>query len=308
MNILAINQKSYGIEHVVSTLKELGHSVTLTDLNIDDVRISKFVDDFFNSKVSANNYDAVFTFNYFPVISDNCKRHNIKYISWVYDSPHVVLYSYTIINSCNYIFLFDKNIYDELKNGGINTVYYLPLAADTDYYDRFKPNDSITAKYRSDVSFVGSLYNEKHRLYDKFNSLPPHTKGYIDGIITAQSKIYGYFFLPELLTEDITNEIQKIVPYPANKYGIEIKEEAPSKEEIQQRDEQDALFAVNEFACKYFQNNLLNTDEGKSIGLSYFNEREITQKTIDTWRLGYSKQKSNDFAQYALRSGYTEIY
>lgn len=224
MNILAINQKSYGIEHVVSTLKELGHSVTLTDLNIDDVRISKFVDDFFNSKVSANNYDAVFTFNYFPVISDNCKRHNIKYISWVYDSPHVVLYSYTIINSCNYIFLFDKNIYDELKNDGINTVYYLPLAADTDYYDRFKPNDSITAKYRSDVSFVGSLYNEKHRLYDKFNSLPLHTKGYIDGIVTAQSKIYGYFFLQELLTEDITNEIQKIVPYPINKYGIETPE------------------------------------------------------------------------------------
>lgn len=224
MNILAINQKSYGIEHVVSTLKELGHSVTLTDLNIDDVRISKFVDDFFNSKVSANNYDAVFTFNYFPVISDNCKQHNIKYISWVYDSPHVVLYSYTIINSCNYIFLFDKNIYDELKNGGINTVYYLPLAADTDYYDRFKPNDSITAKYRSDVSFVGSLYNEKHRLYDKFNSLPLHTKGYIDGIVTAQSKIYGYFFLQELLTEEITNEIQKIVPYPINKYGIETPE------------------------------------------------------------------------------------
>lgn len=105
---------------------------------------------------------------------------------------------------------------------------------------------------------------------------------------------YQHFTYPEALR------------YLANKYGIEIKEEAPSKEEIQQRDEQDALFAVNEFACKYFQNNLLNTDEGKSIGLSYFNEREITQKTIDTWRLGYSKQKSNDFAQYALRSGYTE--
>lgn len=224
MKILAINQKSYGIEHVVREFKNLGHDVTLIELDIDDVRVSKNIDNYFDNQIFPKNYDAIFTFNYFPVISENCKRHNIKYISWVYDSPHVVLYSYTIINNCNYIFLFDKCIYEELRQGGINTVYYLPLAADTDYYDNFKPDERIISKYQSDVSFVGSLYNEKHLLYDKFNNLSPHTKGYLDGIVNAQSKIYGYFFLPEMLNADITEKLQKVAPYPTNKYGIETPE------------------------------------------------------------------------------------
>ena len=105
---------------------------------------------------------------------------------------------------------------------------------------------------------------------------------------------YQHFTYPEALR------------YLAQKYGIDIQEKEATEEEIAQRDEQDALFAVNEFACKYFYYNLMQTQEGQSIGLSYFNEREITQKTIDTWKLGYSKQKSDDFAKYALKSGYTE--
>lgn len=105
---------------------------------------------------------------------------------------------------------------------------------------------------------------------------------------------YQHFTYPEALR------------WLAHKYGIDIQEKELSEQEIAQRDEKDALYALNDFACKYFHNNLMQTEEGRSLGLSYFQERAITQKTIDTWLLGYSKQKSNDFALYALHSGYTE--
>ena len=81
-------------------------------------------------------YTSVFTFNFSPVISNNCKKRNVPYIAFVYDSPQVLLYSYTIINPCNYVFIFDKTQYTELKMAGINTVYYAPLAVNADRMKR----------------------------------------------------------------------------------------------------------------------------------------------------------------------------
>lgn len=92
----------------------------------------------------------------------------------------------------------------------------------------------------------------------------------------------------------------------AHRYGVEIHEKEETEEEKQQRDERDELYSINEFAQKYFYSNLLNTDEGKAIGLSYFMEREVSQKTIDTWGLGYCMKKSDDFSKHALKNGYSE--
>ena len=92
----------------------------------------------------------------------------------------------------------------------------------------------------------------------------------------------------------------------AQRYGIQIEEKELTPEEIKAKDEKDELYNINEFAQKYFYNNLLQTEEGKAIGLSYFTEREVSKQTIDTWGLGYCMQKSDDFSLHALKNGYTE--
>lgn len=96
------------------------------------------------------------------------------------------------------------------------------------------------------------------------------------------------------------------IKWLAQKYGVTLHETVESEKDKEIKDEKDSLYSINEFAQKYFYDNLLNTEEGKAIGLSYFRERDVKQQTIDTWGLGYCKQKSNDFSLYALRSGYTE--
>lgn len=76
-------------------------------------------------------YDAVFSVNYFPIISDICEQFSetgIKYICWTCDSPLSTMYHQSIFNKCNYIFIFDKFCYMEFKERGAN-VFYLPLAA-----------------------------------------------------------------------------------------------------------------------------------------------------------------------------------
>ena len=94
-----------------------------------NVRKSAAYDAAFDAAVENTSYDFVFSFNYYPILATCAHRHNLRYVSYVYDSPLVALYSFTITYPTNYIFLFDYPIYEELKQGGIDRVFYLPLAA-----------------------------------------------------------------------------------------------------------------------------------------------------------------------------------
>ncbi len=53
---------------------------------------------------------------------------------------------------------------------------------------------------------------------------------------------------------------------------------------------------------------MLDTDEGKSIGLSYFRERGFTNETIKKFELGYSPDQWEAFSGQAIRDGYQEEY
>lgn len=112
--------------------------------------------------------DAVISFNYFPIISVVCDVTDSLYYSWVYDNPHLTLYAKTISLPNNRIFIFDREMVDELKLKGISNAMHLPLATDVTYYSRVISNSRNIGKYRSDVSFVGSLYTDAYNYFDKF--------------------------------------------------------------------------------------------------------------------------------------------
>ena len=176
----------------------------------------------FDAAVEQESYDFVFSFNYFPILARCCHNHDLKYVSYVYDSPLVTLYSFTITYPTNYIFLFDRPIYEQLKNGGISTVYYLPLAANPSRLATMSVPEELKPKLHSEISFVGSLYNEDHLLYDRLiKNISPFTEGYLNAIIAAQQQVYGSFFIEELLTGDILKDLMQSVPYDRNSDGIE---------------------------------------------------------------------------------------
>lgn len=221
MKILEFEHHHFGVEDLKEILPKMGHTLKVITTELILERVSPDFDALFENEISKNNYDLVFTFNYSVVVSQNCNKHNIKYVSWVYDSPLVNLYSYTITNPCNYIFLFDSAQYWELKNGGINTVYYMPMAVNTDRLDKMQCTSKVHEIFDSEVSFIGSMYNEKHNLFERLSTISPYTKGYLDAIMQAQLKVYGANFIEDLLTSDILKDLQKAAPYTPNKDGIE---------------------------------------------------------------------------------------
>ena len=94
------------------------------------------------------------------------------------------------------------------------------------------------------------------------------------------------------------------IKYLAKKYGIEIEEIAQTDEQKQLADARESLYLINEYATRYFHNNLLKTELGKAIGLSYFKERGFTQQTIEKFKLGYSLEGWSAFTDQAIKKGY----
>lgn len=94
------------------------------------------------------------------------------------------------------------------------------------------------------------------------------------------------------------------IRYLAKKYNIEIEETEQTDEEKAITDVRESMYLVSEYAKTYFNNTLLNSEEGKAIGYSYFKERGFTNDTIKKFSLGYSPESWDAFTKEALGKGY----
>ncbi len=96
------------------------------------------------------------------------------------------------------------------------------------------------------------------------------------------------------------------IRYLAKKYGVEIKEDAQSDEAREQQSERDGLYILMNFAKDYYKRNLLETEEGKGIGLSYFRERGFNDRTIQKFELGYALDGWSNLMDEAVKSNYNK--
>ena len=94
------------------------------------------------------------------------------------------------------------------------------------------------------------------------------------------------------------------IRYLAKKYNIEIEETIQTDDEKANTDVRESMYLVSEFAKTYFHDTLLNSEEGKAIGYSYFKERGFINETIKKFSLGYSPETWDAFTKEALGKGY----
>lgn len=99
---------------------------------------------------------------------------------------------------------------------------------------------------------------------------------------------------------------QEAIRQLAGKYGIEVEEEANlSPEQNLEQSERESLFIAVNFAKDFFVKNL-DTEEGKSIGVSYFKERGFTPQIIQKFDLGYALDGWDHLLKAAKAAGYQE--
>lgn len=155
----------------------------------------------------------VFSINFFPILSDICELLQVPYICWTVDVPIMTLFSKSVANKCNRIFLFDHNQYMYFRNRNPEGIFYLPLATNTERWDRVISDyfEAERKRLAPGISFVGSLYNEKNA-YRKIKGMSEYAKGFVQGLVESQLLIYGANFIENSLTEEIMKELDSLVP------------------------------------------------------------------------------------------------
>jgi DNA primase len=96
------------------------------------------------------------------------------------------------------------------------------------------------------------------------------------------------------------------IRYLGKKYGVDLKEEARTPEDILQQSDRDRLYALMNYAKDYYKESLTTSEEGQSIGLSYFRERGFHDRTLEKFELGYSLNEWDHLSKKAMGIGYTD--
>lgn len=171
------------------------------DNNCDELFCERFA-----KVVDGSKYDAVFSVNFYPAISQACMGKNIKYIAWCCESPlSGTNIEETLNNPVNYVFLFDKMQFWKYLQKGFETVYYLPLGVNKTRLLNVSLAKNDWQKYTADVSFVGDLCeSEWSRLYASMNE---YTKGYLKSLLHLQSQIYGDYLFDDLISDEMVEDI-----------------------------------------------------------------------------------------------------
>ena len=207
MKILFYDMGSYTYQDFIYYLERAGHSCRTVYYHFAD----KFDDDFFlyrfSKYLTETSYDAVVSVNFFPLVAQLCHKYHIKYLSWCYDSPLEDRLKEYFSYETNYIFLFDRVEAAQYQAQGYPHVFHLPLAVNTERLDALTLPPSRSAAWQADVSFVGQLYDSP--LDVLLYSADDYVKGYIEGLLQAQFRIYGYYFLENMITDDLLDRLNR---------------------------------------------------------------------------------------------------
>lgn len=149
----------------------------------------------------------VMSINYYPHLSAICNIYHIPYVSIIVDSPVWELYTDTIKNPYNRIFIFDRALYLRHVNDNPDCIFHMPLCADIPHISSVLSNNDRNS-FKCDVSFIGSLYTEKCP-YNQVNNLPDYMKGYFEGIIKSSMLLYGKSIIYDMLDDSMVSDFMK---------------------------------------------------------------------------------------------------
>lgn len=213
MNILFYRYGSICEPDIIASFKHLGFRITEDTREVYNKQLlpSDCIKGL-NELLKQDTYSFVFSINFFPSVSDVCNIWGIPYLCLIVDSPVLELFSTSLANPCNKVFLFDKQLYNDFHHINPDGIFHIPLATNVrdNYATATMASAADRTRFSSDISFIGSLYSEKC-LYNQI-TLPEKMRGYVDGLIEAQLLVYGYNFIEECVTPELIEAFCKVRP------------------------------------------------------------------------------------------------
>lgn len=205
MKILFFQWNSFLNKGIERALHKLNIEYDTLFYQLQDWENDETFSQLLEEKLRKKNYALVFSVNFIPLISECCELYGLPYVAWVYDSPIHIRDQRALRNKNTHVYFFDRGQVEEYRKQRI-PVEYMPLAVDElDFINTVNGIEKGT--YKTDISFVGQLY--KTELAYFATPLDEYQKGYLEGIINAQSKVSGGYFLSEVITDTLLESLNQ---------------------------------------------------------------------------------------------------
>ncbi len=208
MRILVYQWKAYNYADICEAFTNLGYEYVTLEQDLSNYDEDPEFEEKLAQVIRKESCGMVFTVNYFALITGVCAREGIPYVVWTCDNPLISMYHQKVFHPCNYFFTFDKTNCLEFQGMGVEHIWYLPLAVNTERVGYLLNNCSDLFAYENDIAFVGSLYERNS--YDRMRpELPEYLRGYFDAAIWAQQCVNGGNILEEMLTVPVLEQLER---------------------------------------------------------------------------------------------------
>lgn len=224
MNILYIHTNIVSDMDVVSSLQQSEHMIQelkAPDTNGDMEYAAELL-----SIIEEQSVDMVIALRYFPVVSIACNAIKVKYISWICSSYDPNIYSYTLLNECNYIFFADYTLYQEFEKNGFKKIFYLPLAVNAGRIQRILTSEKSIKNNSIDILMVQDILTREEMSYHPLSPGSPlkdASKGYLEGCIACQHQLSGLPSMAEHLPVYVREDLEKHFIPEINPDSVETK-------------------------------------------------------------------------------------
>lgn len=205
MRILFWQWHSFMNKGMERALEKLGIGYNVFFYQLEDWEKNDDFQQKLDEKLREKNFGMVLSVNYCPLIAQVCINRKIAYTAWVYDSPMNIHNLEDVKSGYTNVYIFDRGMAEQYQKQGF-PIKYMPLAADQTVFSKELP-EVQKKNYNTDVSLVGNLYQTEYAYFS--GPLDEYQRGYLEGLINAQMKVYGGYLIPELVTEGFLNGINE---------------------------------------------------------------------------------------------------
>jgi DNA primase len=175
------------------------------------------------------------------------------------------------------------------------------------------PNTIEQIKNRIDIiDVIGEYVKLKKRGANYLGNCPFHNEKTPSFTVSPSKEIYKCFgcgksgnTITFLMEHDKLSYVEAL-RWLANRYGIEIEETETTPEQKLLQQASDSLYVINNFAQKFFDDQLFNTTDGQTIGLSYLKERGFREDTIKKFQIGYNPQQRDILANALIKNQFNK--
>jgi len=164
------------------------------------------------------------------------------------------------------------------------------------------------------VEIVGEFVKLKKRGANYLGNCPFHNEKSPSFTVSPSKEIYKCFGCGKsgnaigFVMEHEKYSYVEALKWIAARYNIEIEETVTSPEVKQQQQVAESLFILNAFAQKHLAKNLFETEEGKSVALTYLHHRGFRQEVIEKFQLGYNLEEKDDLTQHLIQNQFSLEY